>query len=167
LCNNFEAESVLDTTSATVASGAIVTWWLNDPNLFNAYRAQLDERSDTSGMETQITALAFLVRCLEICARRMNSSTETMIEGLLADRHLDPGVRLMVKIAQDEFFGSSPGFYVEAAATRRKFVQVCLHAVEQLIGIVSVSGYPPLFLVQDLIIAMQRLDVQDGRLLPQ
>ncbi|MEO3929122.1 hypothetical protein ABGB07_35485 [Micromonosporaceae bacterium B7E4] len=172
LCNNFRHDSVLDPICASAMARAITSWWLEDKDavrgesLLLEYLEFLVDRCDSLPCESQITSLAFLMRTIEICARKIKVTPEVLADSQVrADADLPEDLKVIIQIAREEMTGGSQGFWVEDSLIRRKFVSACGRAIIHLIGMTSTgTQYPAIFLIQDLIISMQRVDVKGGRL---
>jgi hypothetical protein len=172
LCNNFQPDSVLDPICASAMARALTSWWLqgaaprHGEGLFLGYLDFLMDRCDALPRESQITSLAFLMRTLEICARKLEIPPDVLADSLLQEQvDLPDGLKVIIEIAREEITGESQGFLVDAPSTRRSFVSACGQAVIHLVGITSTgTRYPAAFLMQDLVISMQRVDFDDGRL---
>ncbi|BCB84901.1 hypothetical protein [Phytohabitans suffuscus] len=172
LCNNFQNDSVLDPVCSSAMARALTAWWLQGSgpgrgeSLFIGYLQFLMDRCDAFPRESQVTSLAFVMRALEICARKLEMPPEVLAESQIqGGADLPNGLGVIFEIAREEMAGESQGFLVDAVSTRRKFVSGCGQAVIHLIGVTSTgTPYPATFFMQDLIISLQRIDFNDGRL---
>jgi len=151
---------------------AITSWWLQDEGsiqdqtLFLGYLEFLMDRCNALPWESQITSLAFLIRTLEICARELEMPPEVLADSQIrGEADLPGGLEVIIQIAREEMTGESHGFWAEDPTVRKTFVSACGHAMIHLIGMTSTgTRRPAIFLIQDLIISMQRVDANEGRL---
>lgn len=172
LCGNFQHDSILDPICASAMARAITSWWLQDEGsiqdqtLFLGYVEFLMDRCDALPWESQVTSLAFLMRTLEISARELEMPPEVLADSQIrGEVELPEGLKVIIQIAREEMTGESQGFWLDDPSLRKRFVSACGQAMIHLIGMTSTgTRRPAIFLIQDLIISMQRLDVNEGRL---
>lgn len=123
------------------------------------------ERSDSMPFETELTALVFVIRCVELCARRLNVPTDIFLASQLDESSLmGESQKMILRLVGDVLVGQNPGFAVDETSVRRKFVSACCMTLTDLVGITSASGIPAVFTLHDLFVSLQRLDHDDGSL---
>ena len=163
LCENFQSDSVANSMVSTALAGALISWWMNDERLFQEYTEILYQRSDSMPFETELTALVFVIRCVEICAQRLNVPTDIFLASQLDESSLmDESQKMILELVGDVLARQNPGFAVDDSSVRRKFVSACCVTLTDLLGITSASGIPAVFTLQDLFVSLQRLDHDDG-----
>ncbi|MBO0801669.1 MAG: hypothetical protein J2P25_01135 [Nocardiopsaceae bacterium] len=166
LCGNFQSDSALDPICASAMSSAITTFWLEDQQLFSNYLGFLLDRCGSSPDESQITSVAFVMRSIEICAHHLRMTIDELAK-LSHWYDIEPGspTRVIYRIALDEIKGVDNGIFVDYPETRRKYVSGCGRAVVDLLRVTSsITSIPVVFILQDLIISLQRIDHNEGRL---
>ncbi|MFD9068673.1 hypothetical protein [Streptomyces lasiicapitis] len=168
LCDNFQHDSNLDPVSASVLARALTSWWLGDEELFQGCLSLLLERSESSPFETQITSMAFLMRCVEICAHRLRIPSEALIRSQVeGDVDVQKGMKVILEVVLEEFAGEGEGFYIEEGRARGNFIQGCARWMTDFMGMTWVGvEYPAILLLQDLVTSMQRIDFKEGRSWP-
>ncbi|MGW2847499.1 hypothetical protein [Streptomyces sp. NPDC001274] len=170
LCDNFQHDSVLDPLSASLLSRALTSWWLGDESLFRESLGLLLEFSNSSPQEAQITCMAFLMRCVEICAYRLQVATEDLLRSQI-EGNLDvpEGMKVILRVALEELSGRGEGFFIpDEGAARDNFIQGCAKWITDFAGVAWVGvRYPAIFLLQDLVTSMQRIDFNEGSSWPE
>jgi hypothetical protein len=163
LCENFQSDSVANATISSAVAGALVSWWMNDKHLFQEHMEILYQRSDSMPFETELTSLAFVIRCVEICARRLDMPKDIFLASQLDESSLmDGSQKMILELVRDVLGNQNPGFEVDDSSARRNFVSTCCMVLTDLIGITSAGGIPAVFTLQDLFVSLQRLDHNDG-----
>ncbi|MEU5973880.1 hypothetical protein [Streptomyces sp. NPDC047315] len=168
LCGNFQPDSIIDPVSAAALSRALTSWWLGDDELFQDCLSLLMERSESSPREAQITSMAFLVRCAEICGRRLEIPSHVLIRSQMEmNNEASEGMKVILEVILEEFFGEGSGFRIGESKARGNFIQGCALWMTDFMGTTWVgTGYPAILLLQDLVTSMQRIDFGDGKSLP-
>ena len=163
LCENFQGDSVTNYVISSALAGALVAWWMNDERLFQEYAEVLYQRSDSMPFEAELTSLAFAIRCVEICARRLSVPKDAFLASQLDESSLmDESQKVILELVGDVLANRDPGFVVDDPSARRNFVSTCCRTMIDLIGVISASGIPAVFTLQDLFVSLQRLDHDGG-----
>ncbi len=165
LCGNFQPDSSLDPLCASAMASAITTFWLEDQQLFSSYLNFLMDRSDSAPRESQIVSLVFVMRTIEVCAHHLRMTIDELANlSHWNDDEPGPKTKVIYQIAMDELKGTGTGIFTESPETRRKYVSGCGLAVAELLRVTSsVTSIPVVFILQDLIISLQRVDHNGGR----
>jgi hypothetical protein len=171
LCDNFHPESVLDSLCASVMAGAITSIWLEDHRLFSGYKGILMERCDSYPEEVQKTSIAFTMRTVEVCAQFLNTTTNDLVR-ILSRNGLDSELEVIIEIALDQLNYGEGGIFVDPADLAedpdrvKKYVIGCGRTITDIMRATSyITSIPVIFILQDLLISMQRVDYGGGRLI--
>jgi hypothetical protein len=109
--------------------------------------------------------MGFLMRCVEICAHRLKIPPDILIRSQI-EGGLDTqeGMKVILQIALEEISGEGEGFFIpDSGRARDNFIQGCAKWITDFIGITWVgSGYPAIFLLQDLVTSIQRVEIGEG-----
>ncbi|MFC9235829.1 hypothetical protein ACFTZK_05105 [Streptomyces decoyicus] len=164
LCDNFQHDSILDPVSASVLARSLTSWWLGDDQLFQDCLNLLMERSESSPFEAQITSMAFLMRCVEICAHRLGIPGDVLIRSQIeGEIEVQEGMKVILEVALEQLTGEEEGIYVEESRARGNFIQGCARWMVDFMGMTWVGcEYPAILLLQDLVSSMQRIDFREG-----
>lgn len=163
LYENFQSDSVLNERVSSALAGVLISWWMNDESLFREYTEVLYGRSDSMPFETELTCLAFAVRCVEICARRLSVPTGIFIASQLDESSsMRKSQKMILELVDDILEDRNPGFSIDDPPVRRNFISACCGTITDLIGITSAGGFPAIFTLQDLLISLQRIDHDGG-----
>lgn len=163
LCENFQRDSVANYMISSALARALVAWWMNDEHLFREYEEILYQRSDSMPFEAELTSLTFAIRCVEICARRLGMPKDIFLASQLDESSLmDESQKVVLELVSDVLENRDPGFSVDDPSRRRNFVSACCRTMVDLVGIISASGIPAVFTLQDLFVSLQRLDHDGG-----
>jgi hypothetical protein len=108
--------------------------------------------------------MAFLMRCIEICARRLEIPSDILIRSQVeGNANVYEGMKVILEVILEEFSGEGKGFYIEESAPRGKFIQGCAQWMTDFMGMTWIgAGYPAILLLQDLVTSMQRIDFDGG-----
>lgn len=167
LVGNFQPDSVLDPVCASSFARALVAWWLGDETLWREICELLWAVSDHAAGKMEETAISFAARCLELCAVRLRLNKDGLIAMLLAaSAPLHPAERVIIEIVDEILSNGDPDLYSDTDGTRRKLAESCMSLCKTLICMVGeLDGFPAAFMLQDLLVSMQRLDFRGGSLL--
>jgi hypothetical protein len=175
LCNGFPEGSIIDPVWATMFAGTVLSWYLNDERMFEDYRSLLVRRTKEAAGLMEGVALAFLVRCVDVC---MGPSWEAIAgawEKATQEKLFDRDLQIVLDMAKDALFGDDGRLVLDVAVgtgyemrarTRIGLVLGCAQGVANMIHMrMEAIDRPALFLLQDLFIAIQRADCEpDQRL---
>jgi hypothetical protein len=163
LCENFQSDSIVNPLISCAFAGTLISWWMNDEHLQREYTKILYQQSDAIPFETELNTLTFAIRCVEICAQRMNMPVKIFLASQLDESSLlDDSQKVILSLVDDVLGNRDPGFSVDDPSVRRGFVTACFNTIIDLVGLISAGGIPAVFTLQDLFVSLQRLDHSGG-----